>query len=151
MPRRTRDGAILVDWYYSDDPEKPQNWSNARRALVTAALCVYTWVVYMSSAIYISSEEGVMREFGVDKTQAALGLSLFVLGYGTGPLLFSPLSELPAVGRNPVYIVTMFLYTIISIPTALVDNYPGLMVIRFLQGFFGSPCLASGGASVGDM
>lgn len=151
VPRRTKDGVILVDWYYSDDPENPQNWSNLRRGLITAVICVYTWVVYMSSAIYTSSEEGVMEEFGVDKTHSALGLSLFVLGYGLGPLLFSPLSELPAIGRNPVYIVTMFLYTIISIPTALVQNYPGLMVLRFLQGFFGSPCLASGGASVGDM
>lgn len=151
MPRKTKDGAILVDWYYSDDKENPQNWSSLRRGLVTAIICFYTFVVYMSSAIYTTSESGVMEEFGVGKTEAALGLSLFVLGYGTGPLIFSPLSELPAIGRNPIYIVTMFLYTIISIPTALVQNYPGLMVLRFLQGFFGSPCLASGGASVGDM
>jgi DHA1 family multidrug resistance protein-like MFS transporter len=74
-----------------------------------------------------------------------------VLGYGVGPLLFSPLSEIPRIGRNPVYIVTMFLFVVISIPTAVVDNYAGLMVLRFLQGFFGSPCLASGGASIGDM
>lgn len=151
VPRKTKGGAILVDWYYSDDPENPQNWSNTRRASVTAIICLYTFVVYMSSAIYTTSEEGIKEEFGVGQTEAALGLSLFVLGYGTGPLVFSPLSELPAIGRNPVYIITMFLYTIISIPTALVQNYPGLMVLRFLQGFFGSPCLASGGASVGDM
>lgn len=151
VPRKTKDGAILVDWYSSDDPENPQNWSNLRRALVTTIICLYTFVVYMSSAIYTTSEAGVMEEFNVGKTEAALGLALFVLGYGTGPLIFSPLSELPAVGRNPIYVVTMFLYTIISIPTALVQNYPGLMVLRFLQGFFGSPCLASGGASVGDM
>ncbi|CAN8102855.1 unnamed protein product [Discula destructiva] len=151
VPRKTKDGAILVDWYYTDDPDNPQNWSNARRATVTTIICLYTFVVYMSSAIYTTSEPGVREEFGVSKVQGALGLALFVLGYGTGPLIFSPLSELPSVGRNPVYIVTMFLYTIISIPTALVGNYPGLMVLRFLQGFFGSPCLASGGASVGDM
>lgn len=66
-------------------------------------------------------------------------------------MIFSPLSELPAIGRNPIYIITMFLFVIVSIPAALVQNYPGLMVLRFLQGFFGSPCLASGGASVGDM
>ncbi|KAJ9138825.1 Caffeine resistance protein 5 [Pleurostoma richardsiae] len=151
VPRKTKDGTILVDWYYSDDPENPQNWSNMRRFLVTAVLCVYTFVVYMSSAIYTTSEPGVMKEFGVSSTKAALGLSLFVLGYGTGPLLFSPLSELPAIGRNPIYIVTMFLFVIVSIPTAVIQNYPGLMVLRFLQGFFGSPCLASGGASIGDM
>ncbi|CAG8898870.1 unnamed protein product [Penicillium salamii] len=45
----------------------------------------------------------------------------------------------------------MFLFVIISIPTALVKNFAGLMVLRFLQGFFGSPCLASGGASIQDM
>lgn len=151
VPRKTKDGAILVDWYYTDDPDNPQNWSNSRRALTTTIICLYTFTVYMSSAIYTTSEQGMMEEFGVDGTRAALGLSLFVLGYGTGPLIFSPLSELPIFGRNPIYIATMFLYVIVSIPTALVNNYPGLMVLRFLQGFFGSPCLASGGASVGDM
>lgn len=144
---------ILVDWYSHSDPANPQNWSRARRALVTALLCAYTWVVYMSSAIYVPAEPGVAAAFGLgnDKTEAALGLALFVLGYGTGPLLFSPLSELPAVGRNPVYLATMLAYALLSVPAALVGSYPGLLVLRFLQGFFGSPCLASGGASVGDM
>jgi DHA1 family multidrug resistance protein-like MFS transporter len=151
VPRTTKDGAILVDWYHSDDPENPQNWSKWRRGMVTFIICLYTFTVYMSSAIYTTSEQGVAEDFAVDDTKAALGLSLFVLGYGVGPLLFSPLSELPALGRNPVYIVTMFLFVIISIPAALVQNYSGLMALRFLQGFFGSPCLASGGASVGDM
>ncbi|KAI1881203.1 hypothetical protein JX265_000029 [Neoarthrinium moseri] len=150
-PRKTKDGAILVDWYFTDDPANPQNWSDMRRAMITLIICLYTFVVYTSSAIYTTSEEGVMHEFGVDDTKASLGLALFVLGYGIGPLLFSPLSELPSIGRNPVYIWTMFLFVIISIPTALVTNYPGLMVLRFLQGLFGSPCLANGAASLSDM
>ncbi|KAI1279156.1 major facilitator superfamily domain-containing protein [Xylaria sp. FL0933] len=45
----------------------------------------------------------------------------------------------------------MLAFVILSIPTALVTNYPGLMILRFLQGFFGSPCLANGGASLGDL
>lgn len=150
-PKRTKDGVILVDWYHTDDPENPHNWSNSKRALISIVICLYTFVVYTTSAIYTSSIQGIMEEFGVTTLLATLGLSLYVLGYGTGPLIFSPLSEIPAIGRNPVYIVTMFLFVIISIPTALVGNFPGLMVLRFLQGFFGSPCLASGGASIGDM
>jgi MFS transporter, DHA1 family, multidrug resistance protein len=151
-PRKTNDGAILVDWYASDDPENPLNWTSLRRASVTALICVYTFIVYLSSAIYTTSEYGVMEEFGVDETGAALGLSLFVLGYGVGPLLFSPLSEVAAFGRNPIYIITMFLYVIVSIPTALPGpNFNALMALRFLQGFFGSPCLASGAASIGDL
>jgi DHA1 family multidrug resistance protein-like MFS transporter len=150
-PKKTKDGAILVDWYYTDDKENPHNWSNRKRALIATIICLYTFVVYTTSAIYTSSTEGIMKEFGVDTLLATLGLSLYVLGYGMGPLIFSPLSEIPVIGRNPVYIVTMFLFVIISIPTALVKNFAGLMVLRFLQGFFGSPCLASGGASIGDM
>lgn len=150
-PKKTKDGAILVDWYYTDDSENPHNWSNRKRALIATIICLYTFVVYTTSAIYTSSTEGIMKEFGVDTLLATLGLALYVLGYGIGPLVFSPLSEIPIIGRNPLYIVTMFLFVIISIPTALVKNFAGLMVLRFLQGFFGSPCLASGGASIGDM
>ncbi|OQE24632.1 hypothetical protein PENSTE_c007G04864 [Penicillium steckii] len=151
VPVRTKEGAILVDWYYTDDVENPHNWSNSKRAMMTTLICLYTFVVYTTSAIYTSSLAGVMEEFNVSTLVGTLGLSLYVLGYGIGPLVFSPLSEIPIIGRNPVYIITMFLFVIISIPTAFVGNFPGLLVLRFLQGFFGSPCLASGGASIGDM
>ncbi|GAW18216.1 hypothetical protein ANO14919_076900 [Xylariales sp. No.14919] len=151
VPRRTTEGIILVDWYSTDDPENPRNWTNLRRIFVSLIICFYTFVVYTSSAIYINSESGLVKEFGVNATGASLGLALYVLGYGVGPLLWSPLSELPSVGRNPVYFWSMLAFVIISIPTALVTNYPGLMALRFLQGFFGSPCLANGGASLGDL
>lgn len=150
-PRKTKDGAVLVDWYVTDDVSDPHNWSNRRRMAITIIICLYTFVVYTSSAIYTSSTQGIMEQFNVGGIKASLGLSLYVLGYGVGPLVFSPLSEIPRIGRNPVYIVTMFLFVILSIPTAFAPNFAGLMVLRFLQGFFGSPCLASGGASLGDM
>ncbi|EGX94730.1 Major facilitator superfamily transporter [Cordyceps militaris CM01] len=150
-PRQTKDGAILVDWYYTDDQADPHNWSDGKRNAIALVICLYTFVVYTTSAIYTASTAGVMAEFRVGSLEASLGLALYVLGYGVGPLLFSPLSEIPRIGRNPVYIATMFLFVVISIPTALVHSFAGLMVLRFLQGFFGSPCLASGGASLGDM
>lgn len=103
------------------------------------------------SAIYTPSTFGVMEVFGVSLTVASLGLSLYVLAYGLGPLLFSPLSEIPSIGRNPPYILSFGIFVVLCVPTALVNNVAGLMVLRFLQGFFGSPCLATGGASLQDM
>lgn len=153
--------AIVVDWYTTDDRANPFNWTTRRRTFVAFIIWLYTFVVYMSSAIYINSTAGVMESFGVGPTKAALGLALFVLGYGVGPLLFSPLSEIPSIGRNPVYAITMALFLVVSLPTALAfgnldggkssGTFAGLMVLRFLQGFFGSPCLASGAATLGDM
>ncbi|KAL2358956.1 major facilitator superfamily domain-containing protein [Cryomyces antarcticus] len=98
-----------------------------------------------------SIELGVMARFGVGDFKASLGLALYVLGYGFGPLLWSPMSELPAFGRNVSYVATFAIYIILCVPTALVNNLGGLLVLRFLLGFFGSPCLATGGASMQDM
>ncbi len=105
----------------------------------------------MGSAIITPSEIGIIEEFGVSIEAASLVLSIYVIAYGTGPLIFSPLSEIPSIGRNPPYIITMTIFVILCVPTALVDNFAGLIVLRFLQGFFGSPCLATGGASMQDM
>ncbi|PSN69880.1 MFS general substrate transporter [Corynespora cassiicola Philippines] len=150
-PEKTANGTIIVDWWATDDPENPQNWSWKKKATTALIIDVYTLVVYASSAIYVSSQELVMQRFGVGHTKGALGLALYVLGYGMGPLIFAPLSEVPYFGRNIPYIVTFGLFTILALPTALVDNMGGLLVLRYLQGFFGSPCLANGGASMGDM
>jgi len=81
------------------------------------------------------------------------GCCFLTFGYpdGIGPLLFSPISEIPVVGRNPPYMLTFGIFVLLCVPTALVDNFGGPLVLRFLQGFFGSPCLATGGASIGDI
>ena len=151
VPHATADGTILVGWYSTDDPANPQNWSTSKRAIIACLICFYTFAVYTGSAIYVSSELGVMKTFGVSSQQAALPLSLYVLAYGIGPLLFAPLSEIPLVGRNPVYAVTFILFVILCIPTAMVNSFGGLLALRFFQGFFGSPCLANGGASMQDL
>ncbi|KAF2398427.1 MFS general substrate transporter [Trichodelitschia bisporula] len=151
VPATLDDGTILVDWYTTDDPANPQNWSLGKKLFVTFQICSYTMAVYMGSSIYAPGELGIMKEFGVNAQLASMGLSMYVLAYGIGPMLWSPLSEIPSIGRNPPYIITFFIFWILVIPSAVVDNFAGLIVLRFLQGFFGSPCLATGGASLQDM
>ncbi|RMZ35758.1 hypothetical protein D0859_00023 [Hortaea werneckii] len=151
LPSRTPQGQILVDWYTTTDPANPQNWSLTKKSLVSCQICLYTLAVYMGSAIYTPAIGGVMAEFDVGEETALLGLSLYVLAYGIGPLIFSPLSEIPRVGRNPPYMVTMGIFVVLLVPSGVVKSFAGLMVLRFLQGFFGSPCLATGGASLQDL
>ncbi|KAL7936127.1 MFS general substrate transporter [Trichoderma chlorosporum] len=142
---------LVIGWYSDEDPENPQNWTGPKKAFVLFQLCAYTMAVYGASSMYVPGEGDVMRVFHVGATPAALGLAVYVAGYGIGPLVFAPLSEIASVGRNWVYIPTFLLFVILSIPTAAVKNFAGLLVLRFLTGFFGSPCLANGGASVGDI
>jgi len=95
---RTEDGTILVDWYTTDDPDNPQvslssfmrswdkilkfpkNWSRKKKAWTAFLIDLYTFVVYCSSSIYVSSELLVMEKFGVQEFKASLGLALYVLG-----------------------------------------------------------------------
>jgi MFS transporter, DHA1 family, multidrug resistance protein len=118
---------------------------------VTFEICFLTFSVYIGSAIYSAGIEDVTRVFGVSQVAATLGLTLFVAGYAIGPMLWSPMSEIPQIGRNPVYILTLAVFVAFQVPTALAKNFGMLLAFRFLTGFIGSPSLATGGASVGDM
>jgi DHA1 family multidrug resistance protein-like MFS transporter len=51
----------------------------------------------------------------------------------------------------PIYILTLAAFVLLQVPTALATNYGMLMAFRFLTGFFGSPILATGGATVVDL
>jgi len=134
-----------------NDPENPMNWSFGKKAFTTGMLCVLTISIYVGSAIYSPGVTSVTESFGVSEVVAVLGLSAFVAGYGLGPMLWSPLSEIPAIGRNPVYIGTLIVFVALQAPTARINGMGALIPLRFLAGFFGSPALATGGASIGDM
>ncbi|KAI1386746.1 MFS general substrate transporter [Hypoxylon trugodes] len=142
---------VVVDWYDASDPSNPRNWTFAKKVWITTQMGLYTFAVYIGSSLYAPSEEQIMVAFDMGYEAAALGIALYVAGYGLGPLLWSPLSEIPAVGRTAIYIVTFFVFTWLALGASVVDNFGGLMTLRFLLGFFGSPCLATAGATLDDM
>jgi MFS transporter, DHA1 family, multidrug resistance protein len=110
-----------------------------------------TFSVYIGSAIYSAGTQGVMMDFGVAQVPATLGLCLFVAGYGLGPMVWSPLSEIPQIGRNPIYIGTLVVFMFFQFGSIYAMNFGMLLAFRFLTGFFGSPVLATGGASLADI
>lgn len=144
-------GEIIVSWYGDDDPENPYNWPFLYKLWVNLLLFIMTMSVYMGSSIVSPSIPDLAQYFGVSEVVATLSMSLFVWAYGFGPCLLSPITEISWVGRNGPYIVGLGLFTIMQIPNALVNNIAGYMVLRFISGFLGSPVLATGGATVGDI
>ena len=131
--------------------QNPQNWSTSKKMVVTGLICLLTFSVYIGSAIYSAGIQDIEMVFGVSQVVATLGLSLFVAGYGLGPMLWSPMSEIPQVGRNPVYIRTLIVFVFFQFAVIYAKNFGMLLAFRFLTGLFGSPVLATGGASLADM
>jgi DHA1 family multidrug resistance protein-like MFS transporter len=91
--------------------QNPRNWSRPKKFFVTFEICFLTFSVYIGSAIYTPGLMSVMSEFGVAQVPATLGLTLYVAGYGLGPIIWSPMSEIPQIGRLWVYMGTLCMCT----------------------------------------
>ncbi|KAK3069760.1 GTPase-activating protein [Teratosphaeriaceae sp. CCFEE 6253] len=141
----------LVDWYGPSDPANPLNWSSAKKTFVVFQICLLTTSIYLGSSIYTPAIPSVSESFGVSIVSSTLGLTLFVVGYGLGPMLFSPMSEVPFIGRGPVYLGTLAVFVALQGATVKASSFGMLMAFRFLTGFFGSPVLATGGATCADL
>jgi MFS family permease len=80
------------------------------------------------------AEVPVAREFHVGKEAAILGVSLFVLGLGLGPLVAGPMSEI--YGRNVVYRFSLALFFAFMFPVAFAPDIgkwlDGLSSLRVL-------------------
>lgn len=143
----TLEDVILV----TEDDDLPINWCLSLKCLFIFQIAFLTVSVYMASAIYTPGIEEIMSEFNVGSVTATLPLTTFVIGYGIGPLIFSPMSENSAFGRTYIYIITLLIFFIFQIPIALSKNIVDLSILRFFAGFFASPALATGGASVAEV
>lgn len=86
---------FLVDWA-PNDPQNPRNWSTPKKLFVTFQICLLTTSVYIGSAIYTAGLEGVEAQFHISPVKALLGLTLFVIGYALGPMVWvGPCSFFP--------------------------------------------------------
>ena len=61
------------------------------------------------------------------------------------------MSEIPYIGRNPIYLGTLFAFVPLQLGVIYAKNFSMLLAFRFITGFVGSPVLATGGASIADM
>ncbi|KAI4862685.1 MFS general substrate transporter [Hypoxylon rubiginosum] len=131
------------------DIENPHNWSNARRWYIT--ICS---VLLLVNATFASSSVSgcllsVSEEFGISEEAAGLTITLFLLGYCAGPLVFAPLSEY--YGRRWIFYITFLLYLAFNFLCAFAPNFGSLLVGRFLTGTFVSAPLSNGPGVLADL
>ncbi|KAJ3578214.1 hypothetical protein NPX13_g2354 [Xylaria arbuscula] len=126
------------------DPGNPKNWSKAYKWYVTMVVALTCFVVAFASSVVTPDIEGVAEEFNVSEEVALLSITLFVVGFGIGPLAFAPLSEV--YGRQVIYVSTLFVAVVFIIPCALAKNIATLLVGRAIDGIaFSAPITIIGG------
>lgn len=135
--------------FVDNDKNDPRNWTNAKKWALTLLLGLLCFDVALGSAIVTGDIEGPMKTFGVSEEVVILTVTLFVLGFGFGPLLFAPLSE--EFGRRIIYVTTLFIALIFIIPCAVAKNIGTLLVCRLIDGLaFSAPMCLIGG-NLADM
>ncbi|ORX56900.1 MFS general substrate transporter [Hesseltinella vesiculosa] len=137
-----------VNWE-ENDPENPHNWSPLFRWSYTLLVAFLVISAAFGSSCITGNMNGAVKAFGVSMEVSTLQVSLMVIGFMCGPLLWSPLSEM--IGRRPVYAVALGIYTLFNIPCALAQNIATVLVCRFFSGFFGSASLTLAGGSIADL
>jgi DHA1 family multidrug resistance protein-like MFS transporter len=84
----------LVTFDGPDDPYNPMNWSFRKKFITTISYGLTTCWITLASAIFAAAIQPVATEFNVNTEASAAATSLLVFGFGLGPLIWAPLSEL---------------------------------------------------------
>jgi len=82
-------------------------------------------------------------------TFATFSVSIFVLGFASGPLLLAPLSEL--YGRVVIYNVTNVFFLLFTMLCAVSQNESTFLTCRFLSGFAGVATITIGSGTIADL
>ncbi|KAI8653607.1 hypothetical protein NCS55_01348200 [Fusarium keratoplasticum] len=139
----------LVDFDGPDDPYRPMNWPTKKKVLTTLLYGLVTMSATWASSSYSAGTAQVAEHFHVSKQVSTLGTTIFLLGFGIGPLLWAPLSEV--YGRRLAVLIPMFIAISFSFGSATAKDFQTLMLTRFFGAFFASAPVTNTGGVLGDL
>ncbi|EXJ83971.1 hypothetical protein A1O3_04638 [Capronia epimyces CBS 606.96] len=137
-------------WDGPDDPGNPLNWPARKRNAQVIVVAGLMLAVNLASTMFAPAAGQLMDEFGfTSHAVASLTVSIYVLGFALGPLLWAPLSEM--YGRLVVYLVSTVLFLAFLLGTAFAANLGQFMAFRVLSGGTGGASLALCGGTLADV
>lgn len=144
----TEEDPFVVEWI-ENDPRNPMTFSQMKKWIITIAVANSVLVISFCSSAFSGGIQQIMVQFGVSQEVVTLGVSLFVLGFALGPLLWAPFSEL--YGRQIVFIGTYMAFTAFNAAVAGAPTIYGILILRFFGAAFGSSPLANAGGVIADI
>lgn len=87
-------------------PGYPRKWKNSKRWKNALIISITGFLSTLGSSIFVPATAIIMEEYGLHSREVAvLTTSLYVMGLGSGPFVFAPISEL--YGRQAAYTISM--------------------------------------------
>jgi Na+/melibiose symporter-like transporter len=128
-PYRTRDlrgQDIQLDQnghltWSEDDVENPKNWSKARRWYFTGVVNLLMVSATVASSGPSGCFAGISEHFHKSQVETGLVITLYLLGFVAGPLVWAPLSEF--YGRKIIFLGTFSGYFAFNFLCAFTNSW----------------------------
>lgn len=166
-PNGVKDGTgRRIISFNQGDPENPVNWSTVpnlpkyllhqlttdqlKKSLIVLAGVLAQINSTLGSALPSGATSYLARSFHIDsQEQLVLPISLYLVGYVLGPVLFGPLSE--SYGRRVIIVSTFTFFTLFTLACAVAPSWPVLLVFRLIVGINASSAISVTGGLYADM
>lgn len=98
---------------------------------LTALLALLTALGPLSTDMYLPSLPSIGRDLAASTSEVQLTLSLFLVGFAVGQIVYGPVSD--RVGRKPVLVAGVVLFGVASVLCTVAWSIETLIAARFLQ------------------
>jgi DHA1 family bicyclomycin/chloramphenicol resistance-like MFS transporter len=101
-------------------------------ALAAFSLAVLLGLQPVATDVYLPALPGLTRDLGASMAGAQLTMSVLILAFGLAQMVWGPVAD--RIGRRPVLLTGLGLFTLASVGCALAGSIESLVVWRGLQG-----------------
>ncbi|KAI9689653.1 MAG: hypothetical protein M1820_010123 [Bogoriella megaspora] len=140
---------VIVGFDGLDDPYRPLNWPYKKKVVTTVLYGFTTMGATFASSSFSPAINQVSQQFHVGTEVSLLGISLLLFGFGVGPLIWAPLSEV--YGRKAAVLIPYFISAIFAFGTATAKDIQTILITRFFAGVFGSAPVTNTGGVLADI
>ncbi|ETS77638.1 hypothetical protein PFICI_09700 [Pestalotiopsis fici W106-1] len=139
-----------LEWSSPTDAENPKNWTSSQKWTCAMIVSFYCLISPTAAAMVVAAMPSLARDLHIT-SQAVLQLtmSLFVLGWTSGPLVMGPLSEV--FGRAPILHLGNLGFIIFNLLCGLVRDQRLFLLLRLVSGICGSGPTALGTGVLSDL
>lgn len=124
-------------------------FSPKRKRAIVGIVAYAAVLAPFSSSSFLPSIPQISDDLGTSANVINVTVAIFILCIGLFPLCFAPYSGL--YGRRPIYLISLPVFALGCLGTALSRSLGALIATRILQAFGSSPVLSIGAGTIGDL
>lgn len=130
-----------------DDPY--DRFTTRRKRLITFCVAYSALLAPFASTSFLPSIPEIATDLSTSASTIDYTVCIYLVILALAPLVWAPYASY--YGRQPIYLLSLPLYTIGSVGVAVSDSLVALILTRILQAFGASSVLSVGAGTIGDI